>query len=426
MPVDRPVALRAAEKLLRLGRLPAAIEEYTRLVRADPRDLDAAIALAALHVRAGDPNAAVDEYTVIADSLRLEGDATRAADIYARILAVAPANEHALHQAAELATRRGDVAAAREYLVRLADERLARGNRAGAADVLSGILALDPADQATRARVFELSLETGALDRACRHAVTTAQQRRVADALVSAGLSQDAATILRDLVSSSPDDRGLVAHLARVLVAQGDAVGAADVITIDMAGDDPEARVALVELLFRGGKPDAAVAVAEETIAAEAGTADALARLAGTAAPHLPAAAFLLLDMTVQHWIAQSMWEPAAAALQQFVARAPTNTDALVRLVEVAVDGGLSTTAAHAQEMLADAYLAAGIITEGLAIAEDLLAREPANPVHMARVTQAQNLQRENASKRGGAVIPTHAGASAAPTVLPFRVSSAS
>jgi hypothetical protein len=77
-----------------------------------------------------------------------------------------------------------------------------------------------------------------------------------------------------------------------------------------------------------------------------------------------------------------------------------------LRLVEVAVDGGLSTTAAHAQEMLADAYLAAGIITEGLAIAEDLLAREPGNPVHMARVSQAQNLQRENASKRGAPYSP--------------------
>jgi thioredoxin-like negative regulator of GroEL len=151
----------------------------------------------------------------------------------------------------------------------------------------------------------------------------------VADALLSAGLGEDATTILRDLVNSDPDDRGVVAHLARVLVAQGDAVGAADVITIDMAGDDPEARVALVELLFRGGKPDAAVAVAEQTIAAEAGTAEALARLAGTAPPYLPAAAFQLLDMTVQHWIAQSMWNPRPQHCSSLSHARPTNTDAL-------------------------------------------------------------------------------------------------
>ena len=83
----------------------------------------------------------------------------------------------------------------------------------------------------------------------------------------------------------------------------------------------------------------------------------------------------------------------------------------------MAVDGDLAGTASHAQEMLADAYLASGAIEEGLAIAEDLAAREPSNPVHSSRVRRAQEML---------------AGAGAAdtgnrePTVIPFRSAAAS
>ena len=53
------------------------------------------------------------------------------------------------------------------------------------------------------------------------------------------------------------------------------------------------------------------------------------------AAPHVPDIAFKLVDLAVVRWTGDAAWEPAAAALQQFVASAPTCIDALVRLVEL-------------------------------------------------------------------------------------------
>lgn len=421
---DRTATLRAAEKLLRLGKLSAAITEYTRLVEENPRDWESALTLASLHVRAKNVDRAIDQYAAIADALCLEGDASRAADLYVRILAIRPGDEHALGQAADLAVGRGDAAAAREYLLQLAEGRLARGDRTSAVDALSSILDFDPADAAVRGRVFDLSLESGAFDRAREHAVTPLQYRKVADALLAANQTDDAVSILRHVVERDPEDRAAVAHLARVLVAKGDAAGAAEIITPEMAGDDSDARVALLELFLRGGRHDAALDLAEETIADDAATAEGIARLAGLAAPHVPAPAFRLVDMAVQRWTGQLMWDPAAAALQQFVARAPACTEALVRLVEVAVDGGLTATAAHAQEMLADTCLATGSIAEGLAIAEDLVAREPGNLVHIARVRQAQELQREHAQRRHRVTSAPEAEPDT--TILPFRVSTAS
>jgi hypothetical protein len=107
---------------------------------------------------------------------------------------------------------------------------------------------------------------------------------------------------------------------------------------------------------------------------------------------------------------------PAATALQRFVTRAPGCIGALVKLVEVAVDGDLGATASQAQEMLADAYLANGDIADGLAIAEDLAAREPNNPAYASRVRQAQEMLDGNqgdasAGKSGHTVIPFRSAA---------------
>lgn len=415
MSLDRQAALRAAEKLLRLGKLQPAIAEYARLVQDDPRDWDTGLFLATLYLRARDADAAMAQFTAIADALCLEGDVARAADVYTRILEVRPGDEHALRQAAGLAISRGDAAAARAHLGQLSDRQLARGDRAGAADTLAELCELDPADEAIRVRVFELALDAGNLDRARQHASTGAHLRRLADALQDAGRGEDALAILQDAIRQDPDHLPTVAHLARLLVIQGNAAAAAEHLTPAMAGADPDARLALVEIFLRGGKGDAALEVARRTIAEQAETLEPLARLACVAAPHVPDVAFTLVDLVVARWTADSAWEPAAAALQQFVASAPTCIDALVRLVEVAVDGGLTSTASHAQEMLADAYLATGAIEEGLAIAEDLAAREPDNPVHQARVRQAQELQ-------GEAPAPPSTSVARGPsTVIPFR-----
>ena len=67
----------------------------------------------------------------------------------------------------------------------------------------------------------------------------------------------------------------------------------------------------------------------------------------------------------------------AASALHEFVTRVPNQIPALMKLVEICVDGGLESTMYMAQAQLADAYLAAGSGAEARVIAEDLVAREP-------------------------------------------------
>jgi tetratricopeptide (TPR) repeat protein len=417
MSAERQAAIRAAEKLLRVGKLPAAIEAYTRLVDEQPGDLDTALLLAQLYLRARDVDGAAGRFASIADTWRLEGKLEQAFETYKKILAIKPADEHALGHAAALAITQGQTVEGRRFLLALAEQQIARNDTAAAGDTLAEAATLDPSDSALRERVFQMAVAAGNFARAREHALTTSHRRRVADALDAAGLRDEAIDLLREALEHDPDHLPTVARLVRLLVETGDAVAAAEHMSVGMAGSDPEARIAIVEVLLRGGRTDEAIDVARRTLADTPESVDAIARLAASGAPHVQDAAVALADMATTHWLQRSQWEPAATALQQFVTRAPGCIAALVRLVEVSVDGDLGSTASHAQEMLADAYLANGAIEEGLAIAEDLAAREPNNPVHAARVRQAQELL-----KGGGS-----AGADdRQPTVIPFRSAAAS
>jgi len=418
MSAERQAAIRAAEKLLRVGKLPAAIEAYTQLVDEQPGDLDTALLLAQLHLRAHNVDSAAGRFASIADAWRLEGKLEPAFETYKKILAIRPADEHALGHAAALAITQGQTVEGRRYLLALADQQVARNDMAAAGDTLAEAATLDPSDTALRERVFQMAVAAGNFTRAREHALTTSHRRRVSDALYAAGLRDEAIDLLHEALHHDPDHLPTVARLVRLLVETGDAIAASQHLSPGMAGADPEARVALVEILLRGGRSDESIEIARRTLADSPETVDALGRLAAAAAPHALDAALTLVDMVATQWTERLQWEPAATALQQFVTRVPGCIAALVRLVEVAVDGDLVSTASHAQEMLADAYLANGAVDEGLAIAEDLAAREPNNPVHAARVRQAQDM------REGRATVP--AGGNKNSTVLPFRSAAAS
>ena len=74
---------------------------------------------------------------------------------------------------------------------------------------------------------------------------------------------------------------------------------------------------------------------------------------------------------------------PAAAGVPR---AAPRHLAALLRLVEVCVDGDLDAALTAAQEELAEAYLAGGEAEKARVIAEDLLLRNPRSATHRDRL----------------------------------------
>ena len=388
MPIDRAETLKKAEKALRQGRIDAAIAEYLRVVEDQPRDWNTANTLGDLYVRAGQPDKAAGQYIRIAEHFAREGFYPKAAALYKKILKVRPDHETALLQLAEVSARLGLLADAKTQLTTVLKQRQGRGDHKGANELMVRLGALDPNDFDARLMGARVLADTG------KGTDAAARFRQIADELREKGRDDDAANALREAVRLNPQDVEGRAQLARECLARNDVAGAREFLDAATAGNDPELLVALAEIELHGEREDSARDILRRVLGADESRADAIVNLGWSVVQARPMAAFMCIEMVVDMRAAGGDYPTAAAMLQEYVARASTQVPALLKLVELCVDGGLESTMYDAQAQLCDAYLAGGQSAEARVIAEDLVAREPWERGHIERFRQALVMQK--------------------------------
>ena len=158
MPLDRAVTLRNAEKLIRQGKVDAAIAEFVRIVEDQPQDWAAKNTLGDLYLRAGQTDKAVQQYAEIATNFADEGAVAKAGALYKKILKLKPDHEHSLLQLADILGPQKLYADARAHLNTLIELRKAKGDVRGALQAKIRLGSLDPEDydgrmQAVNARI---------------------------------------------------------------------------------------------------------------------------------------------------------------------------------------------------------------------------------------------------------------------------------
>jgi tetratricopeptide (TPR) repeat protein len=442
-PFDREAALKSAEKSLRLGKIEAAIADYLRIVEAQPRDWNSANALGDLYVRAKQTEKGIAQYTRIADHLAEEGFYPKASALYKKILKVKPNDEHALLQSGEIAGRQGLLADAKNAFRTIAELRRNNGDKKGAAEITVRIglldpedldarlgaaraaleigdtitalrefrdvalklesqgkrkealgvfqlaFDIDPADDAVRAKLLDGYLEAGDVDQARKVSSGPAELKRIAAALDAAGRRDTALEVLGEVATLDPGDLQVRASLAQAYAASGKLDRARQYLSADTAGSSAPLWLTLAEIELSAGRFDEgrrAVSRALELDPAQRETAVALGcKLAESSAE----AGYPCLDAVADHALAENDYGAAAAALHEFVTRVRYHVIALMRLVEICVDGGLEATMYEAQAQLADAYLEVGRGLEARIISEDLVAREPWNRANIERFRRA-------------------------------------
>jgi tetratricopeptide (TPR) repeat protein len=427
---DRNGTLRNAEKLLRSGKVDAAIAEYLRVIEDQPTDWATTNTLGDLYVRAGQVDKALEQFLKVAESLREEGQFVKAAALFKKILKLKPDDERTLMQAAELVASQGRFPDARAYLNIVLEKRLAAGDARGAAmtrvriggldpndyaarmdgararleinDVNGAVAELtsmagelseksrfdeavealqlaassDPENEGVRTQLFDLYISSDEFAQAAEVASTAAQFATLADSLELRERHDEALAMLERAVQLDAEDTALRVRVAKALMARGRVDEASELLTAEAAGDDPQVMVAAVEVQLRSGSLDEGIDLARKLIEQDPTRREDVAALGANVAAHAPEAGFALVELSAEVAVANNDWAAAAAALQQFVERAPTFIPALMRLVEICVDGGLDIMFA-AQAQLADAYIATGAVADARFIAEDLVAREP-------------------------------------------------
>lgn len=383
MAIDREDTLKKAEKLLRQGRLDGAIAEYVRVVEDQPRDWATANTLGDLYVRAGQSEKAVAQYTRIAEHFFHDGFYPKAAAIYKKILKITPDDEASQMALAELSVKQGLLADAKSYLTTVATRRRGRGDRRGADEILVRLGSIDPSDLEARITAARVVAQGGDAEAAA------ARFHELYDDLLKKGREPEALEALREAVRFNPGDRDGRATLAKAAVAAGDLDTARGYLDRETTGDDPSLLVALADIELRSGNLEAAREILPQILAIDRDLRHKVIELGWMLADTSHEAAFACIDSAVDASMAAGDFEDAAAVLQEFVTRLPGQVQALLKLVEVCVDGGFETTMYEAQAQLADAYLAAGQAAEARVIAEDLVAREPWERAHIERFRRA-------------------------------------
>src|SRR5438445_73269 len=90
MAFDRAKTLRAAEKYLEVGKIPAAIKEYCKIVDLDPHNTDIRIKLADAYLKEGMKQEAVASFAEAGERLMAAGAFERALEIYQKSLGIDP------------------------------------------------------------------------------------------------------------------------------------------------------------------------------------------------------------------------------------------------------------------------------------------------------------------------------------------------
>ena len=384
MALDREDTLKKADKLLRQGRLDAAIAEYVRVVEDQPRDWTTANTLGDLYVRAKQADKAVAQYARIAKHFFDDGFYPKAAALYKKILKITPDHEESQLQLADLSAKQGLLADAKAYYQAVAARRRARNDRRGVDEIVVRLGTVDPADLEARTAAARVLAENGDQKGAAAHL------RALHGDLVEKGRGPEALDALRESVRLNPADaegRGLLATAA---LAAGDIQAARGYLDREAAGDDPSLLRALLDIELRAGQLEAARELLRNLLTLNNGLRHDIANMGWTLlSDSLPEAAFVSIDAAVDAAVAVREFDEAASLLQEFIARGSPHVPALLKLVEVCVDGGLEATMYDAQAQLADAYLAAGQGADARTIAEDLVAREPWEGAHIDRFRRA-------------------------------------
>ena len=280
----------------------------------------------------------------------------------------------------------------RDAALKKADKQLGHGNLAGAIEEYVRVVEEYPRDWNTINTLGDLYARSGDIDRAVAH------YTRVADHLFEEGFFAKAAALYKKALKVRGDYEPALSRLGDIAIQQGhvaearnylwqlvehrrhrrDTDGAADVLVriaaldtdaegaaaaalgifsdIEAANDDPDLLLALARRHGHGGRDDRArAAVTRFIVTSPARAHEVLTITDALAGGGRIDAAYALVELVSDAALMQSNHAGAADALEHFLEQG-SHLAALIRLVDVCVEGGLDERLREAQRRLADAY----------------------------------------------------------------------
>jgi tetratricopeptide (TPR) repeat protein len=217
MSLNKSKSLRAAEKYVLQGKLPAAIEEYRKVVEADPNDLTTINTLGDLYVRAGRIQDAIRNFSRIADGYREGGFTLKAIAMLKKISKLDPTNVETAMKLANLYSQQGLLVEARQQYLQVADAFARSGQAHKALEAYQKIADLDPSNTSVRMKLGEIYSREGMREQAHEAFITAGNE------LLRKDEFDQALTANLKAIAINPDSRQALTSIASIYTQQGQA-----------------------------------------------------------------------------------------------------------------------------------------------------------------------------------------------------------
>lgn len=215
MSLNKSKALRTAEKYVLQGKIPAAIDEYRKVVSADPGDLITINTLGDLYVRAGKIPDAIANFSRIADSYREGGFTLKAIAMLKKISKLDPTNVETSMKLANLYSQQGLLVEARQQYLQVADAYARAGQTRKALEAYQKIADLDPSNTAVRMKLGEIYSREGMIEQAHEAFVMAGAE------FLRKGDSEQALNANLKAIVINPDSRQALTAIATIYTEQG-------------------------------------------------------------------------------------------------------------------------------------------------------------------------------------------------------------
>ena len=219
---NKQKALSAAEKFVQQGKLPNAIAEYEKVLKADPKELTVSNTIGDLYARLGQSDKAVESFKSVGDAYAAQGFTVKAIAMYKKLTKLKPTLESVL-RLAELYTQQGLFNDARAQYLQVAEEFLRSGELEQAVRIFQKTLEMDPENVAMRTRLAEVYVRLNKKTEAWQLFAAAA------DSLRARGQLGPAEEILNRMLTLDPSNSHALLLRGRNAFDSG-----------DMAGSDPE------------------------------------------------------------------------------------------------------------------------------------------------------------------------------------------
>ena len=254
MPINRAKVLDKAEKLVRQGKIPAAVIEFRTLIKDQPNDLNTINRLGDLLAKIGKINEAIELFSRAAQLYTAGGFFLKAIAIYKKILKLDAGVVEPRMRLADLYARRDLTMEARAEYITVAEKLVRDGKEMRAREVYERLVRMEPGNIHARTALGDIFLSRGDAAKA------VGEYRAAARDLEALGLLNESAAVHKRVLAVGSVEPAVYADAVRGMARCGsrdEAIRTAKALR-ERLPDDLAVAEALVEVLELAGRSEEA------------------------------------------------------------------------------------------------------------------------------------------------------------------------